>query len=291
MSLFKSTPKKLTCIFYKESGRYVELSEMPGVGSLNDIAKHFGYSENQFYTFFNLSKTNSKITDIIFEKFSGNLIAVLTKTECNKLNDNMINEFLQNYSFDQEFDITKCIDTLETGIEDGNLSFSFLDTVMDLEKQEGNNVYLSKKWQLLLTFENDILISFSYADGIEKWARYFKNLNPALYSTYFKILSLYRGDDEIGKKRELNFQFDALASIPKSINNPYIPIHTQDGIINFVMLNVCHYDASITLEQFIDINYKRFNVINQSDDATILRLNNFIYQFSNSGDLTKITQL
>lgn len=291
MSLFKTKAKKLRSIFYKENGQYLELTDNPGSGSLNDIAKHFGYSENNFYTYFDLLQLKSTITEIIFEKFSGNIIAVLTNGDSNKLNDNMILEFLKNYNFSQEFDINKCIDSLEYDIENETSCFSFLNRSMDLEKQEDSNDYLSKKWQLLLTFENEKLISFSYVDGIERWARFFKNINPAMYSSYFKILSLYRGDDDVAKKRELNFQFDALANIPNSINNKFIPLHTQDGVINFVMLNVCHYNASITLEQFIDLNYKRFEIIAQSDDLTILRLNNFIYQFSGTGDLIKITQL
>jgi len=282
--------KNSTGIFVSQNSNLYELDKIPGVGSINDIAAYVGYLPNQYFTYSFGKKDKSNINEIIFEKFSGKVIAIITKKGIKTITESMILDYLTNFNLDEEFDICNCIDTIEEGINDGSIDFNFLNRVLILEEITKGEKYLSKKWLLNFTFENNKLVGYGYSDGIEKWTRYFKQLNPDLYQTYFNHVKYYRGNDINNILNEINIQFHALANLTNGFRNEFIPLHTQNGIVNYFMILVCHYDLQISLEDFLFINYGRYELFEENAEDYVYILNNFIYIFSKDGTLVGFTQ-
>ena len=133
-----------------------------------------------------------------------------------------------------------------------------------------------------LFFIDGRLVSMQSSDGLNEWARHWKNLNATFFSNYEKEARVYWGNNIGQVIKEINMQADAFASIPNAMNNEFTPLHTNDfGNINFAMLKVCHYSYDIDLTAFKFINHGRYKEL----QPNIFRVQDFIYQFDFKGNL------
>ncbi|HMI61936.1 MAG TPA: hypothetical protein VK518_13540, partial [Puia sp.] len=88
-------------------------------------------------------------------------------------------------------------------------------------------------------------------------------------------------------RAEINAQADAWAKIPNATNNEFVPLHTSDqGVVNFVMLRVCHYTRAMSFDEFSTINHGRY--VSVGPDT--YRVGRFEYRFDATGNLKDCSQ-
>lgn len=281
-----SFSKKSSGIFIPNGDQFSELTDYIGEGSINDISLHLGYNPDQTITYFGDFDQNFDVENIIIEIFSCKIIYVLTKCTVTKLDKSKVDYFLKDFNCTVEFDSYNIDSIFQSGIENKSLSIEFLTRVLNLNNAKPNGIFYAKSLDLYLSFKDGLLIDFRSADGLSKWSRYYKQLNPDLIFNIEKTATKFWGEEKSKINNEINIQCDALSSIPDIFNNEYIQLHETDfGTINYFMLLVCHYEREISLSQFMEINHGRYKTYTSSNSVIKFGLDRFIYEFSADGSL------
>tara|TARA_B100000953_G_scaffold283958_1_gene263354 strand:- start:93 stop:1016 length:924 start_codon:yes stop_codon:yes gene_type:complete len=254
--------------------------------SINNIVKFIGYNSDQFYTYSDYDNKNSKIVVIILKIFTDDIICVLTDDTVTSISKKEVQNYLTGFDVKEEFSSYDIESTLKDGIENKSLTKQFLSEVF--QKDISGNSIIINQIGYELHFTNDILSSFNPSDGLNKWAKMWKNEYPSTFRKYNEAASRY-WDDENKILNEINKQADAFSNVPNGYQNEYIPLHTNpDGTINFKMLLVTHYTKDITLKEFKELNHGRYELSNEFNDKdnykrTTYRLNNTLYTFDENG--------
>ncbi len=282
----QSFTKKSSGIFIPNGDQFSELTDYIGEGSINDITIHLGYHPDQTKVYFGDFDQNFDVVDVIIEIFSCNIVFVLTKDTVTKLDKSKVDYFLRDFDYDSEFDSYDIDSIFQTGIENMSLSIEFLTRVLNINNAEPNGVFYAKSLDLYLSFKDGLLIDFRSTDGLSKWARYYKQLNPDFIFNIEKTAMKFWGVEKSKIINEINIQCDALASVPEGFKNEFIQLHeTNFGSTNYFMLLVCHYEHEISLSQFIEINHGRYKTYTSSNSVIKFGLDRFIYEFSVDGSL------
>ncbi|MEX1014186.1 MAG: hypothetical protein WDZ80_03435 [Candidatus Paceibacterota bacterium] len=274
--------------FVPENGNYksVEIDIEPK--SIINIIKFLGYNSDQFYTYFDTNKMNSKIVTIVFKAFTDEVICVLTDDTVESLSKREVNNYLSDFNLEDEFDSYTIENTLNNGIKNQSLSKKFISEIFGLPVT--NNSLVVGQIGYELHFNDSVLVDYNSSDGLNKWAKMWKNEHPSTYRDYKKAASKY-WNNESRIINEINIQAEAFANVPGGNQNEYIPLHrSPDGTINFKMLMVAHYNQKITLDEFKLINRGRYELANEFNDndnykRTTYRLNKTLYTFDEKGNL------
>lgn len=273
--------------FVPKNNNYQEIEVNIEHKSINNIVKFIGYNSDQFYTYSDYDNKNSKIVVVIFKIFTDEIICVLTDDTVNSINKKEVDNYLSGFDLKEELSAYEIENALKDGIENKSLTKEFLSDVFQKEIS-GNSIIISEIGYEL-TFKNNILTDYRPSDGLNKWAKMWKNEFPATFQKYKEAASRY-WDDQSNILNEINIQADAFSNVPHGYQNEYIPLHTNpDGTINFKMLLVTHYTKDIKLNEFKEINHGRYELSNEFNDKdnykrTTFRLNNTLYTFDENGN-------
>ena len=115
-----------------------------------------------------------------------------------------------------------------------------------------------------------------------------------MVNDYEYVAKKYWGNNFPKVINEINIQSDALFDTPNSVNNAFVSLHKGElDTVNYKMLLVYHYDHPITLTEFLEINHGRCKALEYQGETGQQRYNlgQFIYEFSEQGDLTNKAQL
>jgi len=255
--------------------------------SINNIVKFIGYNSDQFYTYSDYDNKNSKIIVVIFKIFTDEVICVLTDDTVKSINKKEVKNYLFGFNLKEELSAYNIENALKDGIENKSLTKEFLSEVF--HKEISGNSIIINEIGYELTFNNEVLNNYKPSDGLNKWAKMWKNESPSTFLKYKEAASRY-WDDENSVLNEVNIQADAFSNVPNGYQNEYIPLHKNpDGTINFKMLLVTHYTKDIKLSEFKEINHGRYELSNEFNDKdnykrTTYRLNNTLYTFDENGD-------
>lgn len=275
-----------TGYFIPAKGGFVELEDAPVNASFNDITHHLGYHTDQIHTFFGDYDPESEIQAVGLEIFSNNVAYVCTQKSVLELPLFKVQKFLQKLRLEEEFDDVTVSGILTDGIKNGSLAVDFLARVLHLHDTEPNGVFYESRYGLYLYFNNGILTDFQPADGLNEWAKHFKQLNPDLMNRYEQVARKYWGNDLVKITTEVNIQASALSETPDALKNPYAALHEAEfGTVNYKMLMVYHYDQDITLDEFKFINHGRYKHLPSQFETGLEKyaLGKFLYEFSASG--------
>lgn len=275
-------------IFVPINNGYEEVEIKVETKSANNICKFLGFNKEQFYTYSAYSSKNH-IYEIAFKSFTDKIIYVATDDTINSLTQKDIDNYLVNYNLKDEFSSYDIERTLEDGVKNKSLSKEFLSNVFNKALSD-NNSFIALEIGYELHFENGFLSSYNSSDGLNKWAKGWKNTMPERYHKYYNEASRYQTKEK-DILYELNAQADAFASIPNGVYNEYIKFHTNDsGIVNYKMLLVAHYNQPMDIDEFKLINRGRYELSNEFSDQdnykrTTYRVNKGLYTFDEKGKL------
>lgn len=282
MSLIKklfgqNSSKRKTGIYVKQGQTLAELEVLPGEGSINDITISLGYNINQVHTVFLFdSKFVSNIGVKIFTK---EVVFVLTENGVTDLNINQLNKELNKIDWDFEYSSSVIESILSEGIEDQNLSFDYLSSIINLVPKT-DSIFHTKKLDLYLHFEDGILSKYTSADGYSASSKWLKSMNSQMFESMLNEARRYQ-NSEMEIINEVNNQCDALQSIPNAIGNDYINEHVNpSGNYNFYNLWVAHYQPKIDMSDFMKMNSGRYVELSKTE----IKVNDYVYQFSETGE-------
>lgn len=285
-SLFKKSPEKTSSsgIFIPKGNEFIELEGDFSDKSINQVSEHLGYNHEMFSTYF--STENEDIYSVVFEQFTTNIIYVSTKKTVTKLSKNTVNKYLKDFDFDFTYSAYSVNDTLNDGIENKSLSSEFLYRVLGLSEITNNGIANCEKFGLYLHFSDGLLVDFQSADGLNEWAKEWKNINPHFIEGYEKEAKRYWGNNTQKIIAEINIQADAYSDVPSSLQNTYLSLHKNSfGNYNFFNLLVAHYDKQVSIDEFKIVNHGRFEELKSSNDIKRLKVGKFIYEFSEDGNI------
>ena len=283
-SLF-SKPKS-TGIFVPDRTGFKELTEEIKDRSINGMAKHLDYNQDQFYAYFGDFDQTYPVQHVIVEIFTKNIIYVLTGPTVLSVTKNQVDFFLRDFNLTEIFDSISTRDILVEGIKNKTLRIEFLSRVLDIKNPELNGIFNADSIGLYLYFNDGFLTDFQSSDGLNEWAKQWKSINPEFISRYESLARHYLGNDTRKIINEINLQAEAYANIPDAMRNQFIHLHEGEfDTINFYMLMVCHYKHNIKLDEFQELNHGRFTELTSlKSDVKKYSLGNFTYEFAVNGD-------
>ena len=280
MNLFnKNHGKSKTGIYVFDNSNLVELEETPGNGSINSIIESLGFSTNQVHTVHTFD--SKKIEILGFKVFSKEVLFALAKKD-RKISIEDITREKRQIDWQFEYSSLNVEDILNEGIDVQNLSFDFLNSVLELT-QEDTNLFKSKEFDLYLQFENNLLQAFTSSEWENSSSKWLKGLNEKMFLEMVEEAKTYH-NNSIDTMDEVNNQASSLLDIPQAMNNEFIALHRKaNGNINFYNLLITHYTQACELRDFIFMNKGRYKKINDLS----YEIGNFIYEFNDLNELEK----
>lgn len=279
MSFFNK--RTSTGIFIFTGRGFKEYKGEIGNGSIDSITIKLGYHPDQVYTTFE-TDPKGEINFILFEIFTRNIVCVSTSQNVTYITEKDIKRYLGNFSVTKEFTSIRIGDHLTTGIENASLTIDFLTKVLKLKNSSNNGMFYSERINTYLYFTDGLLTDFLYEDGLFPWAKHLQEINKTVYGLISELAYKYWPQDSFQAKKEINIQCEAWSSIPDAYGNEFIPIHrTENGGANLHMIRVCHYAYPISISQFKEINYGRYEILNEDDanNTISFKCGNFQYDF------------
>ena len=256
-------------VFVLKNGDFVEKSINIETETVNNICSFLGYNKDQFYSYLNSDKIGGDITLVIFKIFTDEIICVITDKSVINLTGERVKEYLSKFNLHKEFDSFDIERTLKNGIANKSLTVEFLGEIFNQVNFIRNGSFVVSQIGYELKFINGFLTDSSPSDGLNIWAKKWKS-RGYIYQRYMNHAKKYLGDDEIKILNEINIQADAESRIPFEALEEYVKFHkNNDGIINFKMMLVAHYNENITLNEFKEINYKRYELENPMKVTTL----------------------
>lgn len=210
----------------------IEIEEIQGEGSINDYIVSIGYPINHIYTVFCFDSEHFET--LCFTALTKELKLVFTKNKNLKITMSDVKKAIKSIDWKTEYSTLNIEDFLNEGIEYGNLSINFLQSISDL-KQEDGNLYKSDKLGLYFQFnEEGVLEGFSSSGWDNISTKWLNSLNEEMVKEYKKEAAKYH-DNEIDVMQEVNNQSNALLNIPQAMANEFISLHKNGNIINFII--------------------------------------------------------
>lgn len=283
--------KRSSGLFVQNDYWFEEVKDKIDELSVNGICKHLGYKPIETHALLNFNNKSKIIEYVVVELFTTNIIYVSTQKYPKKLTSEEVKNFMSQFIWEEEYNAVSIEGTLKEGIESKSLTFEFLSRVLDLEETESTGTFKAEKIGFLLTFKKGVLSGFKLDNQLSARTRSFKSHNPELVKQYAQNAKYHWGEDYDRIFDEVNMQFEALVNTPDGFSNEYIELHREPkyNTINFLMLLVCHYEQSIDLDNFRVFNKGRY-LESKTANSTVLTLGNFVYEFSQYGQLQSCKQ-
>jgi len=257
--------------------------------TINNICNYLGYNSEQYYMYYDYDLKDNAILFVIFKAFTSDIICILTDESINTLSQKNVDSYLVNYDLSKDFNSYDIENKLKDGVKNKSLSKEFLSDVFNNPISD-NDSFVAVEIGYELHFKNGVLTSYNPSDGLNKWAKSWKNEMPERYRKYYNEASRYQ-TNETDILKELNAQADAFANTPDGVMNEYIKFHTNNsGIVNYKMLLVAHYNQTMNIDEFKLINKGRYELSNEFNDQdnykrTTYRVNKGLYTFDEKGKL------
>lgn len=282
--LFKGDSEKQDPGFYKvERTELVKFEPSTESKSINDAIHELGFNTTQIHTI------QSDYFDCIGVKIFTKVPILVLTLEKKTVNLNVLKRELEKVDWSFEYDSINIEYILTEGVENRSLSFEYLSSVIELQK-ENESLFLAPSIDLYLNFKGGYLESFTSSDWTNTASKWLKDTNPQLFENMVSEANQFHRS-EIEGMEEVNLQCEAFLNIPSGIENDYIPLHKKPyGNINFFNLLAAHYQSldgnKIALEDFKSVNKGRFI----KRDHLTFEVGNFIYQFDSDGWLAGSTE-
>lgn len=277
----KSESRQSTGVFIPDESGFIELTDIQNL-SINQMLEKQGYHPDTTHHHIVTNDVSDQIQSIIFEVFTKNVIMVITDKSVLSLDSVRIAKIANKLTFNDLYESFTVKGVLEDGINNESLTVEFLSKVLNLNDTSPNSVLYCEKLGYYLYFNEGFLTDFQSSDGLNEWAKDWKDIQPKILASYEYEAKQYWGESNTAQiTKEINAQAEAWANTPEgSWQNPYTHLHkTEFGNINFVNLLLVHYGEEITLSDFKQINHGRYEVVSGFGENTTLKVGHFVYKF------------
>jgi len=278
-------------VFVPSGDEFIEKSVQVESKTINNIARYFGYHSDHILAYTNYGNLDHDISVVLFENFTENIICVITKSTVNHLTKDKVDDYLSKFSFNKEYDGYYVENALNSAIRNKTMTTEFFETIFKVSNIDKNGSYLATNIGYELFFANGYLSRFKSSDGYNKWARKWREENSDYFNKYIAHAEKYLSGDTNKIKNEINVQAEAYSRTPHGGRNEYAKFHVnEDGLINFKMLLVAHYDEVIDLLEFKKINLGRYEVLSDFNTPegykrTTYKVNKALFTFDTDGKL------
>jgi hypothetical protein len=280
--------------FVPSENEFKQVSDAPTNASVNDIIAHLGLHQDTVFSFWHEPSYNESrdISFAILEVFSKNVVCVAMHDKIRSINKYELNIFLDKLEDDSIYDSYNVEAVLRKSIENRSLTSEFLTRVLKLKYTTPNGIFFSEKLDKYLFFTEGVLTDYRLSDGLDVWAKRWKQIRPDLLASQQVTASYYWGSNHRAILAEVNRQADAWANIPQAANNEFVELHRNNfGAVSFEMLQVCHYKKPMKLQDFVVANYGRCKMILSNENAYVYKCGNFSYKFDKEGNIADISLL
>ena len=202
LDFFKKSPKTSSGLFVAKNSKLIEYTEFIEKRSLNGVADHLGINKDTLHSF-NISD-NDCLYSVAFEIFTENIVFIQTTNNITEITKSVLNKILSGHRKESNLGIYDPQDYLTEGIENKSLTSEFLKRVLNLSDSPTYGYLHCDRLGLYLEFTNGILSDFQPSDGLNKWAKEIKKLNPQYLERYFTEAGKYWGNNhsKIQKSRK-----------------------------------------------------------------------------------------
>lgn len=275
--------------FVLKGNEYVEKKINIEHKSISNICQFLGYNSEQFYTYSNYNKKDSKIVTVVLKSFSNKIICIITDESVDSLQKNEVDDYMISFDLKKEQRPYTIENTLKKAVEKKSLSFDFLRDVFEIKDIEKNQSFTVPSIGYEFTFQDGYLVEYNTADGLNKWSREWKNSLKSTYDAYYYESKHYNKENENDIINEINIQADAFSRIPQGNYNEYLEFHrTRFNNVNYKMLLVAHYNEKIDIDEFKKINNGRYELLTDfiSENGyknTTYKVNKTLFSFDESG--------
>ncbi|MCO5725531.1 hypothetical protein [Robiginitalea marina] len=277
-------------VFIPDGNGYVKTDINTDGISINNIGELLGYNTSQFSAHFKFD--DHSIQGILFKVFTTEIICVITDDGVNKLTQSLVDDYLKDFEFNEYYDGYKIESELEEAVEKKLLSLEYLNEIFDKNLTDINGSFVAEKIGYRLFFKDGWLNDFATSDGLNKWAKSWKNNQQELYGKYLVSASIRFGGDQELVNYYINTQAKAFTQLPNGFRNEYVQLYKNQeyGTYNFKMIAVAHYNEKMTLNEFKILNKDEYEIDSEfnSPDGyrrTTYRLLNTLYTFDQDGNL------
>ena len=280
--------------FVPSENGFRPIMDAPDNASVNVIIEHLGFHKSTVFSFWHEASYDEKrdIRYVLFEVLSKNVLCVATQDRISNISKEKLYEFVNKLEDDALYSSYNVDDTLQQGIENKSFTSEFLTRILGLKYTTPTGVFFSDKLDKYLFFTDGLLTDYQLADGLDVWAKRWKQVRPDLLASQQATASYYWGSNQRAILSEVNRQADAWADIPQAANNEFVELHrNQFGAINFEMLRVCHYDRSMKLREFVVTNHGRYRRLPSREDVSVYACGRFTYKFDMDGNILDVSLL
>lgn len=274
-------------VFVPSENGFVEKQINVEKKTIANTAKFLGYNAEQYYTYRN--PDDEGIWLVGFKSFTDKIIFIVMSDTSKILTNDRINEYLSKYDYSKVFGSSEIESTLNDGVKNKSLSSKFLSEIFNENNLIQNGEINAESIGYTLTIKNGYLIEYKSLDGFNKWAKEWKEKFIEMYFDYRNEASKYWGDNNEKVITEMNVQAEAWAKTPNCMQNEFIELHkNENGVINFKMLLVAHYNEKITLDEFKEINHGRYELISDFSNSenkkmTTYKVGKTLFSFTEDG--------
>jgi hypothetical protein len=224
-------------------------------GSINSTCDRLGYKKSMFYTYDAIMDGKSDIICVCYKIFTQDIICIITDDNVTELTNQDVDRFSKRFDFNHVFGPWEREYHLTEGINDKELSYSFMSNVLDLKQGESSGCFIAESFGYRLFFKNNLLCKWESSDGLNKNAKEWKEINPDYYEICYDKALYYWKNDSIKAIQDVNMQAEAFSHLPVDLIKYKDFYKDEDGFINYKMLIVTFHLCSITLRDFKDNTY------------------------------------
>jgi len=275
-NLFKRKPKEPSSgLFISEGENFVELKDETSKKSVNGIVEDLGYNKDQVHTILTFGMKNINWVGVIV--FTKQIVFIQTEQTVHSISSSLKREIIKSIDWEFEYSSYNIEEILSSAIENRSFTANFLSNVFNVSLEPDSIITVDRLGYTLI-FDNNLLVDFISADGLNKSAKTIQNLNEETLSSILLEAETYHNDISEAL-REVNIQADAWASTPQGYKNENIDLHISDmGNPNFFNLLLTHYNSLCNLEDFVTVNKGRMKRL----DNNTYKVGTYIYLFENN---------
>lgn len=278
MSFFFKKRESSGVFIYEDNKFKVYLKDVGDV-SINNIAIALGYHPDQLYSP-TIKENKEKLLYVGLEMFTRNPVFIMTHPTTTFITQKSIKHAIGDFSVAKEFDRIRINDELTTGIENKSFPTEFLSKVLNMKDISDNGMFYSEKIDTYLYFTGGLLTDFHFDNGLFPYAQQLSINNPTVFNRIAELAYKYWPENDFQAKKEINIQCEAWANLPGAYGNEFVPLHrTENGGSNLHMIRVCHYNYPIDIDQFKEINHKRYQEFEDENGNQQFINGNFRYTF------------
>lgn len=287
---------KLHVYVPSKNGDYKEV-ELPedNNGSFDSIGEFLGYTPDKTYCYYGFLSGTEDFDAILFKKLSKSIIGIISRKSYKNLKQDDVNRFMKDFDYNFTYGSISREEDLEDAIKNGTYSKEFICDVLDLPYEDFKDIDILT--DLLngfnYKFENGVLVGYNTLEGVEGYAKQFKEENPQFFQEVYDFAKENWGDDEEKVLYYVNGQLNSFAKIGGGFRNEILPLFHIEGdyVYNFKILDVISNNQNISLDDFLFFTNGDARLINERESSigTIYTYvyKNIFFMFTEDGTFIK----